>query len=274
MRLELSLSVRIGEEAGKKDRTTISFGKLAVLASDIGYGGLCIRPSQVTVKTPDEEVQRMRETLDYHGLRASMVTLDPVIAANSPDAGRPLRSFDRHVDLAEMFGADLIRIAIKNDGDVAWAQRACDQAKERGIRLQHQTHTSSPFETIDQCLEMVKRIDRPNFGIAVEPGNLALCGQDYGPDVVERLGPLVFNVYLQNVRLSQTGSSAIETNSGQVRYERLIVGEEGGIDFEYFFAGLRSIGYDGFVTTHQPAMEGRSARELAQYMFDRLARFL
>ena len=272
--MKLSVSARIGEDAHIKDRTNISFEDLAILAGDIGYRGLCIRPSQVTVNTPDEEIQGMRAILDQHGLRASMVTLDPVIAANTPDAGQPLRSIGRHLEIAEALGADLIRIAIKNDAHVEWARRACDQAHEHGMRLVHQTHTDSPFETIDQCLEMVKRIDRPNFGLTVEPANLVECGQSYGPEAIGRLGPHVLNVYVQNVRLSETGSSSIATTSGTVYYERLIVGEEGGIDFELFFAGLKSINYDGFVTTHQPAMEGKSTRELAQFMFDRLARFL
>ena len=272
--MKLSISARIGEDASIKDKTNISFEDLAMLAGDIGYDGICIRPSQVTVNTPDEEIKRLRAILDQHGLRASMVTLDPVIAANTPDAGRALRSIGRQVEIADVLGADLIRITMNNDADVEWAQRACDQAHERGMSILHQTHTNSPFETIDQCLEMVKRIDRPNFGLTVEPANLLLCGQSYGPEAIGRLGPHVRNVYVQNIRLSGPGSDSIVTKSGTMQYERLVVGEEGGIDFERFFAGLKSINYDGFVTTHQSAMEGKSTRELAQFMFDRLGRFL
>ena len=53
-----------------------------------------------------------------------------------------------------------------------------------------------------------------------------------------------------------------------------VVGEEGGIDFERFFAGLHSVGYDGFVTTHQPAMEGITVEELARTMFERLEKLM
>ena len=268
--MKLSISARIAEEEHVKDRTAISFEELARLASAIGYEGLCIRPSQATVNTPDEEIGNMRRIMDRYGLRPSMVTLDPVIAANTPEAGQPQRHFDRHVDVAEMLGADLIRVAIKNEDDIVWTRHACDQAAERGIRVQHQTHSDSLLETVDQCLDVVRRVGRSNFGITVEPGNLVICGQDYGPEAIQRLGPHVFNVYLQNLRLSETGSSSVMTLDGEVHYDRLVVGEEGGIDFERFFEGLRSIDYDGFVTTHQPAMEGMSVGELAQTMFERL----
>ena len=126
-----------------------------------------------------------------------------------------------------------------------------------------------------KCFQRTRRACRQiQLGLSVEPANLVLCGQSYGPEAIGRLGPHVLNVYVQNVRLTETGSSSIVTNSGTMYYERLVVGEEGGIDFELFLAGLRSINYDGFVTTHQSAMEGKSTRELAQFMFDRLARFL
>ena len=272
--MKLSLSARIAEQEHKKDSTAISFPDLANLASDTGYSGLCIRPSQVTVKSPDEQVQEMRQVLDRSGMVASMVTLDPIIAENTALAGRVLREIGRHLDIAEMLGADLIRIAIQNDEDVEWTSRACDEAQERGIRLQHQIHSDSPFETVDGSLETIKRIDRPNFGVTVEPGNLVICGQDYGPDSIARLGPHIFNVYVQNVRLSDTGSSSVPTLAGEVKYERLVVGEEGGIDFERFFGGLKAIDYDGFITMHQPSMPDQTPRQLAEFMADRLGRFM
>ena len=180
----------------------------------------------------------------------------------------------RDVDIADALGAQLVRIAIRTDEDVGWARRAADQARERGIRLVHQTHTNSPFETVDQCLEMVARVGRPNFGLTVEPANLLLCGQDYGAETIKRLGPSILNVYVQNLMPAEDGEDAIRTSQGLVRYRRLIVGEPGGIDFDRFFEGLRSIGYDGFVTAHQPAVQDMSTRELAQFVFERLKPFV
>ena len=273
--MKLSLSARIAEQAHIKDRTAVSFEDLARLASEIGYRALCIRPSLVTVETPDEEIRRMRTIMDCHGLQASMASPRRETAASTPDSGQPLRDLSRDVEVADLLGARLIRISIKTEEDARWAQRAADQARERDISLVQQTHTHSPCETIDQCLEVVARISRPNFGLCVEPANLLLCGQDYGPEAIQRLGPHIFNVYVQNLRMDEEGSSHIKTNRGIVRYERLIVGEEGavgkrGIDFDRFFQGLKSIQYDGFVTSHQPCVEGMGVPELARFVHDRL----
>ena len=69
---------------------------------------------------------------------------------------------------------------MKVEADIPWAQRAADEAAERGIRLAHQSHTQSLFETVEGSIDVLKRVGRQNFGIIYEPANLDLCGQDYG----------------------------------------------------------------------------------------------
>ena len=287
-KMKLSLSGRIGEHSHIKDKTAIGFEDLAQLASEIGYEALCIRPSQATVDTADEEIRHMRQILDRYNLQASMVLLGGAVAANTADSGQSLRAFDRQLDVTDMLGARMIRVGVNSEEDVRWAQQAADQARERGVSLVHFTHSFSPFETVDQCLEMMARINRPNFGLAVEPANLLQCAlrdcmprlflsnhryKDYGPEAMRRLGPHVFSVQVQNLRLTKEGSYSIQTHSGTVHYERLIVGEQGGIDFDRFFKGLNAIDFDGFVTSHQPAMEGMSVRELAQTVFDGIGKY-
>jgi sugar phosphate isomerase/epimerase len=272
--MKLSLSGRIAEAEHIKDRTAASFAELAQLASEIGYQALCIRPVQIPTKATDEELRQMRQVLDRYGLQVSMVSLHTAITANTPDAGQFFQAFGRDLGIAQLLGAQIIRVSVKSEADVIWAQRAADQAQERGIRLVQQTHTNSPFETVADCLNMVARINRPNFGLILEPANLLLCGEDYGPQAIRRLGAHIFNVYLQNLRLDDAGSQSIRTNHGVVHYERLMVGENGGIDLEQFFAGLHDIHYDGFVTSHQPLMPGMDVRELAQFVYGRLRAFV
>ena len=68
-------------------------------------------------------------------------------------------------DLAEALGSGLLRICMKKDEDIPWAQRASDEAAERGVRLAHQCHAASLFETIEGSLGVLRRVDRPNFGL-------------------------------------------------------------------------------------------------------------
>jgi sugar phosphate isomerase/epimerase len=160
---------------------------------------------------------------------------------------------------------------MKTAEDIAWAQRASDEARERGIRLAHQCHTASLFETVDGSLEVLRAVGRPNFGLIYEPANLELCGQPYGPEVIARFAPYLFNAYLQNQLLTPDGRAGLETwPRGPVRYDPIPLHAPRGIDFPAVFAGLTHIGYHGYVTVHQALAEimapPEAARVSAEYL--------
>ena len=81
--------------------------------------------------------------LDSAGIGVSMVTGDFDIPPNNDNAPQALRHITPYLDLAASLGSDLIRIAMKKEDDIAWAQRASDEARERHIRLAHQSHQST-----------------------------------------------------------------------------------------------------------------------------------
>ncbi len=274
--MKLSLSGRIAEAEDVKDHASLDFSGLAQLAARVGFQAVCVRPTHLASTTPLERVHEMRAILDGHGLAASMVTADARVPREGSvlDAGALLRSLGPILERAHVLGADLIRVGVKTEADIAGAQRAADEAREYGIRLAQQTHTRTPFETAAGCREMIDRIDRANFGLIVEPANFALCGEDYGPATLARLGPSVFNVYVQNLRVTASGDSAVETNHGTIRYERLVIGDSAGIDMPRFFEGLSAIDYQGYVTSHQPAIAGMSEHALCEQVYSALARFI
>ncbi|MSS73129.1 MAG: sugar phosphate isomerase/epimerase [Candidatus Latescibacteria bacterium] len=250
--MELSLSVRVVESFSDKTRATMGFEELVRLAQEIGYSAVCMRASQAGAHTPPERLREMRGTLDGLGLAASMVTGDFAIPQNNERGPEALRNITPHLDVAEAFGATLIRICMKQAEDIAFAQQAADEARERGIRLAHQCHTASLFETVEGALETLRRVGRPNFGLIYEPANLDLCGQDYGPETLRQFAPYLFNVYVQNHRRHAGGQAAVQTwVGGEVRFDQIRLQDEGGIDFPRAFEGLRAVGYDGYVTVHQ-----------------------
>ena len=143
---------------------------------------------------------------------------------------------------------------MKTDEDIPWAQRACDEASERGMRLAHQSHTASLFEQVAASLDVVRRVGRENFGIIYEPANLVQCGEEYGADTIRAFAPHMFNVYFQNLRESPNGESAADTWSrGTVRFDQATMWGGEGIDFPHIMDALEGIGYDGYVTLHQSA---------------------
>ena len=250
--MKLALSVRVAEGFGDKRRATASLDDLARIATDNGYAALCMRASQLGTHSPADEIRRGRQILDAAGLAVSMVTGDFPIPENDDVHGpEALRDIGPYLDLAEALGSDLLRICMKSDDDIPHAQRAADQAAERGLRLAHQCHTRSLFEEVDRSLDVLAAIDRPNFGLIYEPANLDHAGQEYGAATIRRFARHIVNVYLQNHRVHPQGADSMGTwCRGPVPFDHVPMWEP-GLPFGAILAALADVGYDGYVTVHQ-----------------------
>ncbi len=269
--MKLSLSVRVAESLSAKRVPAMSLESLAKLAVDNGYPAVCMRASQLGIQTPLDEVREKTAKLNGMGLAVSMATGDFPIPENTDDAPDALRNITPYLDLAEALGTDLMRIGMKREEDIVWAQRASDEAGERGIRLAHQSHTLSLFETVEGSLDVLRRVDRDNFGIIYEPANLEQCAEDYGPNTVRAFLPYTFNVYMQNLRIAPDGESHGEAWSrGKFQFDQVPMWEDGGLDFVPAMTALEESGYDGYVTLHQaatpPATTEEFVVETAKYL--------
>jgi sugar phosphate isomerase/epimerase len=259
--MRLSLSVRVAESFENKEKSSMTIDQLIALAKSNGYSALCMRASQAGVHTDPRVVQEMARQIDAAGLRVSMVTGDFAVPKNDDQGPGCLRNITPYLDLAQAFGADLIRVCMKKDEDIEWAAKASRVAAARRIRLAHQSHCSSLFETVDGSLRVLKAVNEPNFGIIYEPANWMIAGEDYGPASIRRLKPYIFNVYVQNHRLNPKGATAVRTwKKGPVTVDHIGLWEKGGVDCERVFGALREIGYQGYVTVHQ-AFEGVMSAE-------------
>jgi sugar phosphate isomerase/epimerase len=261
--MRFSVSCRIAEGFLSKEEASMSFEELADLAVAAGYDAICMRASQIGVQSSDEVVREARRILDDRGLGVSMISGDFDIVYNNDRGPACLRDIVPYLDLAEALGAALIRVCIKQQDDIAYAQDAADEAAKRGLKLVHQCHIQSLFETLDEIVSRLREIDRPNFGLIFEAANLEQCGQDYGPAAIKRLAPWIENVYLQNQRLGSNGSITLGTwCRGPVSLDVTQIHDSGGIDFASVFEGLRNIGYDAIVTVHQSAPENKETSPL------------
>ncbi len=267
--MKLSLSARIAEKFSNKREASLPFDALADVARDNGYHAICMRASQVGIQTPTAEVAARARLIKARGLAVSMVTGDFAIPENSDEGPAALRNITPHLDLAAALDCDIVRVALRKDEDIAWAQRAADAARERGIRLAHQCHTRSLFEKSDEILDVLRRIGRPNFGLTYEAANLEACGQSYGAAAIRRFAPHIINVYLQNQRLDAAGDSVLRTwCRGEIRFEQIPLWDPRGIDFPHIMAALEAIGYRGYVTVHQAGLNTpqADAAESARYL--------
>lgn len=260
--MKLSLSVRIAETAGAKDRAMLPLEELAALAAAAGFDGLSMRASALSVDTPRARVAAARALLDRAGLAVSMVMGNVALAANSDAAPHALRDIEPHLDLAVALGAKLVRVMLHDEADFGPARRAADAAAVRGLALAHQTHWGTLCETVGDALETVRRIDRPNFGLTYEPANLMACGGPFGPDAIARLAPHLLNVYFQNVRLDPAGAHVFRTRRrGPVPLSYVALDDGCGFDWRALIGALRAAGYDGWITVHQPLRDGQSVAD-------------
>ncbi len=254
--MKLSLSARVGESFSNKEESSLTIDQLIELAKANRCRALCMRASQAGIHTPPETVQLMNQKISEAGLTVSMVTGDFAVPRNDEHGPDGLRNITPYIELAAAFDANLIRVCMKTKEDIQWAQRASDEAREQGIRLAHQAHLSSLFETVKGALEVLEAVGRENFGIIYEPANWMVAGEEYGPKAIKRIQDYIFNVYVQNHRLTPDGEASLKTwNKGPVKVDHIGLWEDGGVDFRAVFAALHEIGYGGFVTVHQ-AFEG------------------
>ncbi len=262
--MKLSLSVRVAESFTNKRISTVPFLELAQAASSAGYAALCLRASVISVDDDAAKRSEIRQTLQACHLAVSMVTGDFMVPENSVEGPNCLRHITPYLDLCQDMGCDLIRVCIKYADDIVWARRAADEARERNIRLAHQCHTASRFETVDQSLETLEQIGRPNFGLIYEPANLALCNQPYGQAILERFAPYLFNVYLQNHVPDPAGTLIMTTwSQGNVPSTLYRFVDTAGIDMPTVILALKNIGYTGFVTLHHTQLDKLTPLEAA-----------
>ena len=270
--MQLSLSVRI-VEAACKTKLNLPFAELVSIAAETGYDAVCMRASAGGVQTPLDELRRMRETVEEHGLHISMVTADSDVPLNNDDGPTSLRDIGPSLDVAGALGCDLIRVCLKTDADIPHAREAAKQAADHGIRLAHQCHTTSIFEQVDQILANLNAIGLSNFGFIYEPANLMLCGEGYGAETLRRLAPHMMNVYIQNHRLDPEGPVFLPTYCrGEMRFHHLPIWEKGGVDTAAVFAGLQETDWAGHFTIHQA--EGIETAEDARAYAQRCAEFV
>jgi len=268
---KLSLSVRVAEAFDSKEKSTMTIEQLIELARSNGYQALCMRASQAGIQTSQDRIREMRAKIDEAGLVVSMVTGDFNVPSNNDRGPECLRNITPYLDLADAFGAGLIRVCMKKEDDIRWAQKASDEARERSIRLAHQSHCASLFETVEGSLRTLRGVGRPNFGIIYEPANWMIAGEEYGRTTIGSLRPFLFNVYVQNHRLTPGGKASVTTwTRGEVRLDHIGLWESGGVNYTEVSAGLDAVKYEGFVTVHQ-AFAGvipveEAARESARYL--------
>tara|TARA_R110002095_G_scaffold101086_1_gene88851 strand:- start:4686 stop:5513 length:828 start_codon:yes stop_codon:yes gene_type:complete len=251
--MKLSLSVRIAE-AACKTKLNIPFPEIAAIAAELGYSALCMRASVAGVHSSQAELEQVRSIVDQAGLVVSMVTADFNIPQNNDQSPDALKNIEPSLHVAAVLGSRLVRVCLKTEADIPYAQQAADLAAAQGMQLVHQFHPACLFEEVAQSVAVLKQINRSNVGLIYEPASLLMCGQEYGESTIRQILPWLMNVYVQNLVITADGPDHLETwCQGDRPFQLLPYWDESGrgIDFQQVISGLKAVGYDGFFTVHQ-----------------------
>jgi len=295
-RIKLSLSGRISEPVGQvSNLKPLTYDEFLHIAKTTGYDAICLRPLQCSISTPLEEMIEMARKTREAGLKVSMVTCDGDQPPNNDCSPFALLNITPRLTMAEIFGTKFIRCQIKRPEQLGWAQRACDEAKERGLWIVHLSHPGTLFSNVDDAIDSLRKINRSNFGLTYEPVNWMDVPKGYGVDVIKSVAPWIVNVYSQNQKVLGPGMSApvgpaagaasqasvescvvaagrggnpparataapapaTQGGTANAASRNLALWEAGGIDFNVVFQGLHDIGYTGYFTVHS-----RTSREI------------
>ena len=262
--MKLSLSGRMFEV--DYQYCELSMEDFATTAKDIGYQGVELRKTQVSLDTPFKDVIRIARIIEKAGLEVTCVTTRGVSLKDQENFGR----FKKYVGLAETLGCKLI----KTGGDVPWVRKAADYAAEHGITLAGNTHIKTPFETVSSTLERLRTIDRENYRLIYDPANLFMAQEDYGAKTVAKLADSICYVTVQcpqRVPLNQ--EEGLFEYKG-FDYRQALPGEANTPDFVSAFRGLHQIGYDGWVSVIEPKREAMTGTQLARLFYESCLRLI
>ena len=236
-----------------------------------GYDGLEVGANTLDLLDGDAGVIGFRERLEGFGL--------PIVAVRAggslleaKSAFRNLGVMKRSVEYAESVGSSLVVGNLmapqrylpagweptggvysqdsSRDASIYLYERVadsirpvCDSAADRGITVAIEMHHASPVDNSWSALLLHELVDRPNFGINPDIGNVAWAyheAEESPEDNVKALAPISVYWHCKNVvRVNHP------ENERSISWKSSL--EDGEMDYRFLMTAMVQAGYDGFV---------------------------
>lgn len=139
-----------------------------------------------------------------------------------------------------------------------------------GVRYQIEVIAHTKFNTLNQALEVIRRIDKPNVGVVIDFWHLFATGQTT-PDDIRQLDPsLIFGVHFCDGRKPNPGEAWEET------VLRAYMPGEGDIDVQAWTDAVKATGFDGVWSAElfSPARWEMDHAELAKQVIDNMNHYI
>jgi sugar phosphate isomerase/epimerase len=227
-----------------------------------------------------------------HGLSIPMLCCSPDFT--HPDATFRQRQVDLEkgwIDMAAELGAGFCRVlsgqrrpeVAREDGlrYAADCIGAClPHAAERGVTLILENHYKDGYwehpefaQRTDLFLDLVSRIDHPNFGVNYDPSNTILAGED-PLELLRRVKHRVVTMHASDRYLAVGTIEDLRKEEDVVGYaKRLHHGEigKGMNDYDAIFRELSGVGFDGWVSIEDGTEGVEQLRRSAEFLRRKIA---
>lgn len=234
--------------------------------SQIGYTALEIRGQSkdsfhIPVDYSKTEAKELKSLLDEHGAHVfDIATYNGMFGAKTDNECREeLTALEKYMRTAVIIGAKYIRVETARhtsptaqesvlEKEIAWFQKAADQAKNHGLSILIEIHGSSLTDTCAATKRFIEMSGRGNIKVTFDVGNLFDNRFGYGHDEILLLKDYIVNVHVRDDK--------IIPGTNRCRYMRM---GEGDIDYVPVFKTLKETSFDGYLTAEchaDPAVFG------------------
>lgn len=159
--------------------------------------------------------------------------------------------------------AQIMDIMTENISEIA------DIGQQYGVRYQIEVIAHTKFNLLDQALEVIRRVNKPNVGLVIDFWHLFATGRTSTQQIAELDPELIFGVHFCDGRKPVPGEAWEET------VLRAYMPGEGEIDIQAWTDAVKATGFDGVWSAElfSPACWERDHYDLAREIRENMSRY-
>ena len=241
---------------------SISFGEFCELASSAGYEAVELRDTQVRPDMPADQRREIRTIVSSNGLSVSCLIARGLQHMNDSERED---FFQSYLDLCCELNCRQLKIL----SDTVWLRQAAERAHQVGVELGTNNHIDTPTETIAGTVEYYHAIAHKNMFLHYDPLHLYISGENYVGCTDKCIG-LIQNVLVHSARPADASEPDTfgPRNGSHWKFE--LPDGKGIQDWPAIFCKLKSLGYDGLITSIEHGWPKEKRADIARHVADYL----